>query len=345
MNFADFVMLVQVIAWPIVVVVVVLIFRPQLPKIVQALGGRISRLEAVGVTLEFSVAEPTKETLRVLDEIKEPSSTGPPPPSGVPSLLELSETSRSADYLVIDLREGMAWLTSRLYLFAVVLSPVLALRCFVFVGTRDSVPRYFLGLASPESVSRALERRFPWLRKVMVQSQLQPIFSGQAPNRYVAWSPYGDTDAALKRLIKESAPDKWERLQAEALEEIVTALISPIDLFQPGQVETFVKRFLENPIIRRPHKESEQDQDWVQLKTVDEHARWIKNERYLLDLIDGDLSREHIIANPTTDDEVLEKAVLRKRGNFVAVTDMEGRFDRLIDRAALLERVAAGKNK
>lgn len=345
MNFGNFVSLVQAIVWPVVVVAVVLIFRQQLPKLVQAISGRISSLTAAGVTLEFAAVEPVAETLRVLDEIKEPSSTGPPPPSGIRSLLELVAASPPADYLVIDLRDGLAWLTSRLYLFAVVLSPVLALRCFVFVGTRNLVPRYFLGLASPESVARTLERRYPWLQTAMVEAQLQPLIGGQAPNRYVSWSPDGDTEAAVKRLIQGPATVRWDLPQAEALGEIVRALVSPIDLFQPGQIETFVNRFLENPKLRRPHNMTALDDDWVHLDTADEHAHWIKDERHLLDLIGGDLRREQVVVNSTTHDEVLEKTVLRRRGNFVAVTDPEGRFNQLIDRIALIERVTAGKHK
>lgn len=345
MNFGNFFSLVQAIVWPVVVVAVVLIFRKQLPKLVQTLSGRISSLTAAGVTLEFAAAEPAEETLRRLDEIKEPSSTGPPPPSGIRSLLELAKASPPADYLVIDLRDGLAWLTSRLYLFAVVLPPVLALRCFVFVGTRDLVPRYFLGLASPESVARALERRYPWLHTARVETQLQPLVTGQAPNRYLSWHPYGDTEAAVKRLLQGTATVNWGLPQAEALGEIVQALVSPIDLFQPGQIETFVNRFLENPKLRRPHNVTALDEDWVHLNTVDEHAHWIKDEQHLLDLIGTDLHREQVVVNSTTDDEVLEKAVLRKRGDFVAVTDPEGRFNQLIDRIALLERVAAGKHK
>ena len=351
MSFSDFVSLVQAIIWPVVVVTVVLIFRRELPKLVQALSGRISRLSTIGVTFEFAALELATETLRVLNEIREPSSTGPPPLSGVPSLLELAKASPPADYLIIDMRDGCAWLTSRLYLFAIVLAPVLALRCFVFVGTRGPVPRYFLGLASPKSVALALERCFPWLRRTMVETQLEPlikvgpVIEDQDPKYYVSWRPYGNTEAALKRLIQQSDRFVWDLPQAEALDEVVRALVSPIDLSMPGQVETFVNRFLQNPNLRRPRKAPPLEEDWVQLGAAEEHARWIKDERDLLDLIGDDLCREQIFDKSTTDDEFLEKTVLQKRGTFVAVTDSEGRFNRLIDRTALLERVAAGKYK
>jgi hypothetical protein len=92
---------------------------------------------------------------------------------------------------MIDLRDGRAWLTSRLYLFAMVLPQLMPLRCFVFVGGRRhrKIPSYFLGGASPGSVVRHLEGQFPWLRKVMVESQMWPVLVGEPPNRNVGWWP------------------------------------------------------------------------------------------------------------------------------------------------------------
>ena len=291
MGFHDFVILLQAVVWPIVVVIAILVFRREVPKLVQALSGRLSRLSAIGVTVEFATP-PATETVDFLNEIKEPTAAGPPPRSGLPSLLELAKASARADYLVIDLRDGNAWLTSRLFLFAVVLPPVLGLRCFVFVGNHNQLPCYFLGLASPHSVARALERRWPWLHRAKVEAQLQP--GG-----------------------------------------------SPVDLYQPGMVEIFVSRFLGNSVVRRPHDQGALDKEWVHLDTIDEHARWIQGERQLLDYLGDKLRRETVVTDSTSHDQDFTSAVLRKRGDFVALTDTEGRFKRLVDRAALLEKTAA----
>ncbi len=344
MSFGDCVNLVHAIAWPTVVLALAVIYRSEIPRLLQVLSARISRLSAVGITLELVAAEPVAETLRVkLDEIREPSSTGTPPPSGVQSLIEIAKSSAPADYVVIDLRSGNAWLTSRLYLFALVLPPVIGLRCLVFVGNCGQIPRNFLGLASPGQVAVALERRYPWLRTAWVETQLQPLVSGQAPQRYLSWTPYGDSLEALKRLIPGTVPGPWDLQSADALNEIVRSFVRPIDLSQPGQVETFVTSFLANPALRRPPSVQEQapDGDWVHFPSVEEHAHWIKEERQLLDLLGSDLSRQKVVLDQSVDDEALGKAVLSLRGNFVAVTDADGRFDHLVDRTALLERVAA----
>mgnify|MGYP005852243507 CR=1 FL=1 len=191
----------------------------------------------------------------------------------------------------------------------------------------------------------------------MIETQLHPLVVGKPSNRSVFWCP-DETKAAVKHLLQASTKDDWDIAQAESLAKVVRTLISPDDLLQSGQVEEFVKRFLENPNLRRSHDtttsvdkdprsagDSLEEENWVHLGTVDEHANWIKNERHLLDLMGEDLRREQIVNNLTSEDGNLEKAVLSKRGSFVAVTDSEGRFLRLVDRAALIEKIASERYK
>ncbi len=132
---------IQAVAWPLVIVTLVFIYRREIPRLIEALGGRMSKLSAVGVTLEFAAAQPVPETLRVrLEDIREPASGGAPPPSGADSLIQLARSTAPVDYVLIDLREGGSWLTSRLYLFAVVLPSYSGppLLCFRLFPWRDS---------------------------------------------------------------------------------------------------------------------------------------------------------------------------------------------------------------
>jgi hypothetical protein len=192
-----------------------------------------------------------------------------------------------------------------------------------------------------------LEKQYPWLGVAKAATQLVPLLGGQAANRYISWKPSGDSETARKLLN----PGQWDVTQAEALSVIVQSLVSPIDLFQSGQVEQFVNRFLDNPNLRRPHNTSSGDagikptqqgpnDNWVQLDKTYEHARWIEGERQLVDLLGDNICRQKIILDPSAVDEVLVKSVLRQEGNFVAATDAEGRFDHLIDRRALLDKVS-----
>jgi hypothetical protein len=329
----------QIVVWPFVVLLIALIYRREIPRLFQALSGKISKLSAVGITLEFASAQPAPPTLEArLDEIRQPASTGPPPPSGAQSLIELARSSPAADYVVIDLRAGDAWLTSRLYLFATVLPKVLSVRCFVFVGDLGTVPRYFLGTASPESVVSQFGAKYPWLPKAMTEAQFQSVVAGEATNRHIQWYP--PTDAT--KILTQGPPVEYLDVpRAEALDKIMRELVSPIDLSQPGQVEVLAQRFLQSPAVRHPLDSSADPSEWVGLGSHSEHAQWIQDERRLVDLLGNGLSRQTLI-DAGMDGDALVKAVIRKGGEFVAVTDAEGRFERLIDRTALLERVASG---
>src|ERR1043166_4182603 len=83
---------IRAIAWPLVVLVLGIIYRKELPRLVQALAARVSRLSAVGLTLELVAAKPVPEIVSVrLDEIRRPA--GPSPRSGEKSLLDLDRKS------------------------------------------------------------------------------------------------------------------------------------------------------------------------------------------------------------------------------------------------------------
>jgi hypothetical protein len=69
----------------------------------------------------------------------------------------------TGEYAVIDLGNGNQWISSRLFIFAVLLKRMTGLRQFVFIGTQNGVTGRFLGMASPDDVRWALARRYPWL--------------------------------------------------------------------------------------------------------------------------------------------------------------------------------------
>jgi hypothetical protein len=333
----EVVRLVQAVAWPVIIALLAVLYRKEIPKLFLALGGKISKFTAVGLTLEFTAPKPIADTLSTkLNEIREPTSTGLPIPSAAPALVELIRSSAPADYLLIDLREGSAWLTSRLYLFAVVLLRVTAVKSFVFIGEKASTPRYFYGIASLAAVERKLELRCPWLRSAKLTSQIQQIYS---------WTPTTDQlKADLKTLTQGPTVESLPYTHAAAFEHILRDVVEPVDLLQPGQAEIFVTLFLGNPKIRRPDAPKDQTEamGWVDLTNSYEHAQWIKDEGDLRDLIGDDLTREYVSMDTLPDSEALGKTVIRKKGDFVTLLDKDGRFLRLVDRAALLEKMAIG---
>jgi hypothetical protein len=341
-KFSDIVDLVQVVIWPAVLLILLLVYRKELPRLIQTIGSRVTSLSTGVLTLQFIATEPPKEVQSRLDAIREPTSAGASvTPSGERSLIELIHAGRPCDYLVIDLGSGKSWLTSRLYLFSTVLPRLLQLKCLVFVGTRELTPRYFYGISTPEAVRRSLEKKYPWLSKVLIEAQINQLASGQPSNRYVSWNfAYSESGKAALKAIRQGKDLEWDLPMAESLQTVISDLIIPIDLEQPQQAETLVSNFLNNPQIRRPLSTGNGDKDWVRFREIEEHARWISGEKELKRLLEAELKRECLVENANEEPRVIERAFLRKNGDFVAQVDSDGRFLRLIDRNALVEKVA-----
>ena len=98
--------------------------------------------------------------------------------SYVMDLLNKIQEAGPADYAVIDIKTGNSWLTTRLFLFAILLQRMQALRTFVFVDTRGRISRRFVGVAAPEIVRWRLAREYPWLERAFAQAYC----SIQSPN-------------------------------------------------------------------------------------------------------------------------------------------------------------------
>ena len=205
---------------------------------------------------------------------------------------------------------------------------------------RKRTPRYFYGISTPEAVRRALEKKYPWLSRILIEAQINQLAYGQAPNRCVGWNlAYNELGKAALLAIRRGKDLEWDLPMAESLQTVIHDLIIPVDLDQPQQAETLVSNFLNNPQIRRPVSTGEEDKDWVRFREVEEHARWISDEDELKRLLEGELKRECLVENATEEPRVVERAFLRKNGHFVAQVDSDGRFLRLIDRNALVEKV------
>jgi hypothetical protein len=78
-------------------------------------------------------------------------------------LLNQIQGQGPSDYAVIDLGSGRSWLTTRLFVFAILLRRMRALRALVFVETQDGIAQRFLGVALPDTVRWRLAREYPWL--------------------------------------------------------------------------------------------------------------------------------------------------------------------------------------
>jgi hypothetical protein len=159
--FSDIVKLIEVSIWPAIVLAVFLLLRKQLPHIIEELGRRVKKI-SVGnyFQMELSIMSEAaiNWTIPYTDaDIRQPAPVGEFT-SGASTLMEQIKSSDPADYAVIDL--GDRWLTSRLFIFAIILDRMRKLKYFVFLETRGGVRRKFLGVATPNAVRWKLAQRY-----------------------------------------------------------------------------------------------------------------------------------------------------------------------------------------
>jgi hypothetical protein len=168
MNFQpiDLPLLLRSATWPVFAVVALVVLRQPLADMVKALGQRTHKLSFMEFSLELTeISEKKPATLET--EIRQ-LEAGLNPQSGSTSLSSLFnqiQHGEQHDYIVIDLgsESSPRWLTSRLYLLALLITLLNRPMCLVFVETAGGMRKRFVGLASPDQVRWALARRYGWL--------------------------------------------------------------------------------------------------------------------------------------------------------------------------------------
>lgn len=338
--FTDIVDLVRALAWPVTVIVALLLLRPHLPQAAKWLSRRISKLSVASVTLELSASEVPPQILGSLSYLRDPLSSVYPSSDATQQLIGLVRGAERADSATIDLGTGKRWLTSRLYIFSWILAEFVGVRCLVFVETRDGIPHRFVGLAEPGAVRSSLARRQAWLEDAFAAAHLD--FS--APDCASAF------DDLKKVLADPAAPLK--ELWATAVQTPLTRLFAAAyETPQDAQgAELLATRYRESPLVaRNVHPADPQAKGWLRLgkptemdpPTIrEERASWIRGGTDLEALLRASLEYTTIVVDPVvTGQELQRQVVLREGGDFVALVDREGRFERLLDRRRVTERI------
>ncbi len=212
-EFRDLVELVRALAWPVTVIAAVFFFRKPLSQFVSNLGQRVKKFSIFEFALELSsVPEFTPSwSAPSLSDVRQPSPADQFS-SYAMALIEQIRSDAASDYAVIDLGTGQQWLTSRLFIFAVLLQRMRALRCFVFVETAGETHQKFIAMASPEGVRWGLARRYPWLEQAFAQSY------GNLWN-YQILSNSGALDTGLATQLVQSYLQKIQQNSAPTTDE------------------------------------------------------------------------------------------------------------------------------
>jgi hypothetical protein len=304
---------IKALAWPIFAAFALYLLRRPLVELVAQIARRARKLSVFEVSVE----------LATLPELQPSWSVGSVDPRRLSSAQIFDSASQSlfqelvkptqAEYAIVDLRSGNAWLTSRLFVFALILGEVTGLRAFVFLENAAGVRRRFLGVATPANVRRALGRRYPWLEEAFANALI------------VNYPKKGKPPASLVSQFSNN--------------------VSPFTSFDPYIVSNFVRKFIEQlqRTTNPPANEIKSYLDIEAQKKTWERTRWIDGEHLERDLA-GFLEYSWVEESPDISRSAVSESVSRRNASFVALVDSDRRFISLVDRYALLAEMSSMKN-
>jgi hypothetical protein len=155
---------VRVAIWPTVVLLSLALFREPLGAFFTALGTRASKIGAFNVSIELaSLPEARPWSGPGLDDLRLENPSTASDSSG--SLFTAMADTTHADYLMVNLENGNAWLTSRLFILASLIPRIRPIKRIVFLS---SPAEKYIGEARPSDVAAVLASNYPWLEKAYV---------------------------------------------------------------------------------------------------------------------------------------------------------------------------------
>ena len=299
------------IAWPLVVLIALYRLREPLAKFVSELGGRATKVSVFQFSVELATIPEFKPTYVVGYETLRNLTPSTAFDSGTTTLFEQISDVSASDYAIIDLGVKEKWLTSRLYIFALMLGRMRNLKCLVFLETRGEVRRVFLGSATPDQIRWTLAQKYPWLEAAFVHA-----YSGAIPNpanMATANDPFIFSDHGA--LIAYKANDL---------------------------VQHYVDAIQQN--VEPPPPLPNEPEEWIPLYDTFNNPYWERTA-----WLDGDLRANFLVPVLQTASvvdsvdipaETRVRSILRRSAAFVALVDQNGVFQALVDRQELLDQVA-----
>jgi hypothetical protein len=159
---------VRVMAWPTVAIFGFFLFREPVSAFFNALGTRASKIGAFNVSIELtSLPEARPWSGPMLDDLRSESPAAAADSSR--SLFRAIADTTPADYVTVDLEDGKAWLTSRLFILAALLPRVRPIKRIVFLGGPAGS---FVGESTPAFVVEALAQKYNWLEEAYINAHV-----------------------------------------------------------------------------------------------------------------------------------------------------------------------------
>jgi hypothetical protein len=322
MSSIDWHLVVEVIkalAWPLLAGFALYLFRVPLVELAGQIARRASKVSVFEISVELATLPELRPSWSAgTENVRQLTSAAIFDSFSQTLFQELLSPGR-ADYAIADLGAGREWLTSRLFIFALVLGAVRDLRAFVFLETVPGTRRRFLGVATTANIRRAQGARYPWLEEAFVRA-LREGYPPDPPN--LAPGPAVPADVVGQSRFSNQR--------------------SPLDVSQgDGRLRYAVQVFIEK-LHRKTTPPAGEGESYLELGTSPqewERAHWIDGERLERDL-GGVLDDEWVEDSPDVPRSVLSDALIRRTTPFVALVDKDRRFHGLVDRHTLLSQMS-----
>ena len=135
--------LVQNLAWPLMILIALYLFRPSIGKVVEQLGKSGGEISIAGLGIKLPTAKGASMSEDVFS-FKVADSASITNSSARTTLVKMLREPGTREYVVIDLGLGSEWISSRLFIFALMLQRMKSIRAIVFL---DGSVGKFLGVA------------------------------------------------------------------------------------------------------------------------------------------------------------------------------------------------------
>ena len=291
------------IIWPVfagIVLILVVAHRQRLGPFIKEL--RISKVSVGPLSVDLAEIRASKPNLEVntgegsFDLRRE--SIKPLGSDTKKTLLKQIRQGSPTDFTIFDLGDGTSWLSSRVFLFTIVLQKLYALKSIIFTCTIDGITDRFVGITEPEQLHYALAKKYPWL-----ESAYAEVYINNWPKGEEAWGHL------------------FSSLDSAKTTDIVTDFLRKIQVDRNG---------FDN---LSPHDKSE----YTSLRENWEHAERmtkVRVEEILGQALDKCIS-ESDLQTRSKEDQI--RLILSFNGSYIAVLDQDRRFKKgtLIDKHAL----------
>ena len=231
-------------------------------------------------------------------------------------------TGGPATYVTINLEEGKAWLSSRLFLFIHVLAEIRGIEAVVF--TADSNGRnVFVGLCPVEAVIRRLAWAFPWLPMKLgaTWDELRTRDKHRPPPRRVSSHDAAELYSTFVRALQLWPGD------------------TPIAAHGPAEQPDAPLATTAPPDPNMPEPVPQPQQEWQKLDNIWEHANWL-DDAFVEELLGQALTNVSINASDL-DTQTLPAALTSSTSRYVAVLTDNDELQSVVDRSRLLSNLLA----